>query len=124
MLDAPDLVRVQRLLGRGDAFDRISVPTQPMSDASGFADLGLPEASTIFSRAEEETLLGWLRAGVVTSEELRAKLQIVLEERRSYDPAATLTALRTHAPHATLYIDTVIHGPAAVATQVIAWLNL
>jgi hypothetical protein len=127
MLDAPDLVRLQRLLGRGDAFDRISVATSisaPLAgEAASFADLGVPEASSIFDAEEEATILSWLQRGAVTSEELRAKLQIVIEERRSYDPVATLTALRAHAPNTTLYIDTVTHGPAAAATQVLAWLN-
>jgi hypothetical protein len=128
MLDAPDLVRLQRLLGRGDAFDRINFPISTeeprLVDAERFTDLGLPEASTIFNTTEETTILNWVRHGIVTNAELRAKLQIVIEERRSYDPVATLDALRAHAPHATLYIDTVTYGPAAIATQVITWLNL
>jgi hypothetical protein len=124
MLDAPDLVRVQRLLGRGDAFDRIDLSTPFVGEATSFAALGLSEASAIFSAAEEETLLNWIRRGMVSSDELRAKLQIVIEERRSYDPVETLAALRSHAPHATLYIDTVSHDPVAVAAQVLAWLKL
>lgn len=124
MLDAPDVVRLQRLLGRGDAFDRIQVTNTSNHDATSFAALGLAEASTIFNAAEEATILSWLQHGIVTSDELRAKLQIVIEERRSYDPVATHDALRAHAPHSTLYIDTVSHGPTAVAKQTIAWLNL
>ncbi len=97
--------------------------TPNVRDAADFADLGLPEASTIFNADEEKTILSWLRDDIVTSDALRAKLQIVIEERRSYDPLATLEALRAHAPHSTLYIDTVTHGPAAVATQVISWIK-
>jgi hypothetical protein len=123
MLDAPDLVRVQRLLGRGDTFDRIDVSTPLVEEATSFAALGLSEAGAIFSTSEEETLLSWIRRGIVTSDELRAKLQIVIEERRSYDPVETLAALRSHAPRSTLYIDTVSHDPASVAAQVLAWLN-
>jgi hypothetical protein len=124
MLDAPDLVRLQRLLGRGDAFDRIQVASPSATDATTFAALGLPEASTIFDSAQEATILAWLQNGIVTSDELRAKLQIVIEERRNYDPVATYEALRTHAPQTTLYIDTVANAPAAVASQVIDWLKL
>jgi hypothetical protein len=113
-------------LGRGDAFDRISLttPANKSAEAASFADLGLPEGAAIFSTAEEQTLLGGVQRGIVSSDDLRAKLQIVLEERRSYDPAATLAALQTHAPERTLYLDTVTHDPNAVATQTIAWLNL
>ena len=126
MLDAPDLVRLQRLLGRGDAFDRITVAPAAIitGEASSFAHLGAPEASAIFNADEEATILSWLRHGVVTGDALRAKLQIVIEERRSYDPVATLEALRQHASQSTLYIDTLIHNPAAVANQTITWLNL
>jgi hypothetical protein len=123
MLDAPDLVRLQRLLGRGDTFDRINVAPLQVGEATNFATLGVPEASIIFDSAQETTILSWLQSGVVTSDELRAKLQIVIEERRSYDPVATLDALHSHVPKTTLYIDTVTHRPAAVATQVIEWLN-
>jgi hypothetical protein len=124
MLDAPDIVRLQRLLGRGDAFDRIQVAAGASVDATSFATLGLPEAGAIFSPAEEATILGWLQQGIVTRDELRAKLQIVIEERRSYDPVATYEALVAHAPQITLSIDTVTNPPAAVAGQVIAWLKL
>jgi hypothetical protein len=124
MLDAPDLVRLQRLLGRGDAFDHINMNAPAKSDALSFADLGLPAASDIFNTDEEATILSWLHKGTVTSDALRAKLQIVIEERRSYDPVATLAALQAHAPQATLYLDTVAHGPAAVAHQTIQWLHL
>jgi hypothetical protein len=124
MLDAPDLVRLQRLLGRGDAFDHIHVTAPAAGDATSFTDLGVPAASEIFNTAEEATILSWLHNGVVTSDALRAKLQIVIEERRSYDPVATLEALQAHAPQATLYLDTVAHGPAAIAHQTIQWLHL
>ncbi|MCC6456665.1 MAG: AAA family ATPase [Caldilineaceae bacterium] len=123
MLDAPDWVRVQRLLSRDDTFDRIDVSTPGVREADSFAALGLPEAGALFSATEEATLLSWIRRGIVTGDELRAKLQIVIEERRSYDPVETLAALRSHAARATLYIDTVSHDPAAVAAQVLTWLN-
>jgi hypothetical protein len=124
MLDAPDIVRLQRLLGRGDTFDRIATTTVAQQNATTFAALGLPEAATIFSPSEEATMLGWLHERSVSSDALTAKLQIVIEERRSYDPVATREALAVHAPEATLYIDTVTHSPAQVAEQTIRWLKL
>lgn len=124
MLDAPDVVRLQRLLGRGDAFDRITVATPAQGNATNFAELALPEASSIFTAAEEATILSWLHNGIVTADDLRAKLQIVIEERRSYDPVATLAALRAHAPQALLYLDTVRDDAAACAQQTYQWLKL
>jgi hypothetical protein len=124
MLDAPDIVRLQRLLGRGDAFDRIHVTAQRSDDATTFVELDVPAAGGIFGPQEEATILGWLQRGEVTADALRAKLQIVIEERQSYDPVATIAALRQHASDATLYIDTVRHAPTAVASQVLTWLNI
>lgn len=128
MLDAPDWVRVQRLLNRQDAFDRVAAapatdPARPMQETQGFAALGIPEAAALFSPAEEAAMLGWLRSGDVSAADLRAKLQIVVEERRSYDPAATLAALQQHAPARTLHLDTVALSAAAVAARILAWLN-
>lgn len=128
MLDAPDWVRVQRLLNRQDDFDQVNTTpaanaAAPLPAAQGFAALGIPEAATLFSPAEETILLGWLRRGDVSAADLRAKLQIVVEERRSYDPAATLAALRQHAPARTLHLDTVALSAQAVATRMLAWLN-
>lgn len=124
MLDAPDLVRLQRLLGRGDAFDHITVTSQSAGNGTNFAELGMAEAATIFNAADEAIILSWIQQGIVTIDELRAKLQIVIEERRSYDPAATLEALQIHAPQATVYIDTMKYGPPDVARQTLEWLKL
>jgi len=123
MLDAPDAVRVQRLLGRGDAFDRVQgyVPADH-DQAVDFARLGVPEAAALFTRDEEAMMLGWVARGAVTVADLVAKLKIVLEERRHYDPAATQTALRDHAPARSLIVDTVTHAPRDVAGRLSAWL--
>ncbi len=124
MLDAPDLVRLQRLLGRGDAFDQIQVASHAVAaEATSFAALGVAAAREIFSAAEEAIILDWLQRGEVTADALRAKLQIVIEERQNYDPVLTLAALRQHANEATLYIDTVQCAPPAVATQLLTWLQ-
>ncbi len=124
MLDAPDAVRVGRLLGRGDAFDRVQPDALPVLDqAADFADLGVPNAAALFSPAEEAHMLGWLARGEVTPADLAAKLKIVVEERRNYDPAATQAALRAHAGERALIVDTVAHPPAAAAHRLLAWLS-
>src|SRR5690606_21575174 len=81
LLDAPDRVRVQRLLGRNDAFDQVT-----LADA-GQARPGydLPEAAGLLPPAEVEQLVQWAVQQAIPPDELRAKLQIVAEERRNYD---------------------------------------
>lgn len=125
MLDAPDWVRVQRLLKRRDGFDRVAATpvTLGADQAQGLAALGIPEAAALFAPAEEAAMLGWVKSGEVTAADLRAKLQIVVEERRSYDPATTLAALQQHAPDRTLHLDTVALSPDAVVARIAAWLS-
>lgn len=126
MLDAPDAVRVQRLLGRGDAFDTIRVTSVTGGEAAGpetLADLGLPEAADLLSDEEAAELLAWVRAGLVRADDLRAKLGIVLEERRSYDPAATRSALETAGPRRALILDTVALSASEAAHAIAGWLR-
>jgi hypothetical protein len=62
-------------------------------------------------------------SGTITVEELRAKLQIVVEERRNYDPQAAIAYLKTHAPNRTLLIDTTQVAADVAAQQVVEWLR-
>ncbi|MFN8492679.1 MAG: AAA family ATPase [Caldilineaceae bacterium] len=126
VLNAPDVVRVQRLLGRNDAFDQIgnrNANPVPQTDLASFAALGLPEASALFNQAEEQRLLALVQPGEVTAEDLRAKLQIVVEERRNYDPAAAITILQSQAPDRTLVIDTTQNSPGEVVTQIMNFVK-
>jgi hypothetical protein len=108
MLDAPDSVRVRRLLGRQDSFDQIGVelPSSRSATDDRFSALGLPEANTLFSEYEAAELFDLVDRGEVSSQDLQARLRIVLEERQNYDPAATRRTLFDHAPERHLLIDT------------------
>jgi hypothetical protein len=123
MLDAPDRVRVERLLQRRDAFDRVAESAPVAAAAGSFAALGVPEAAELFTAPDEAAMLAWVASGEVDAAELAAKLRIVVEERRSYDPAATLAALDAHAAQRTLQIDTVTCAPDTAVDSVIRWLS-
>jgi hypothetical protein len=118
MLDAPDWVRIQRLLNRRDSFDQIAMPHETLESVQDFAALGVPEAADLFSPGEEQAMLAWVWRDEVSAAELRSALRIVVEERRNYDPAATLAA---HAPARSLHIDTLDLPPAAVADRLVEW---
>lgn len=118
MLDAPDAVRVARLLGRNDPFDRLGAA---MPVALGgkedvlWEDLGLGEAEHLFTPQERAALVNLVITGKVSADSLRSKVQIVVEERRSYDPVATRAALESHAGGRSLHICTTRHAPEVVA---------
>jgi len=104
MLDAPDAVRVVRLLGRSDPFDQIAAsepgathadaPDEALLEAAGLAG---EDGQKIFRTQERQTLIKLVQEGSVTVADLRAKVDIVLEERRNYDPTATRAPQRP--PH-------------------------
>lgn len=129
VLDAPDVVRVQRLLGRSDSFDQVTLTQEQTAvhhHVRRFADIGLPEADALFSPEEVATLLTRcvppVGQGNIAVEDLRAKLKIVTEERQNYDPQATLTTLQTLAANRTLLIDTTKVSAKAAATAIATWL--
>jgi hypothetical protein len=122
MLDAPDVVRVARLMGRNDPFDQLAAAPAPGATAQSFAALGVAEAVGLFTPAEEAALLQ-LAQTPAARDDLRRSLAIVAEERRNYDPAATRAALLHAAPERTLVVDTAAHDPAAVAQQILALLE-
>lgn len=129
VLHAPDLVRVTRLLGRSDSFDQIAPAggmTNPAVPQGSLADIGVTDGDALFTLAEVQTLLHLLvppwGAGTVAPEELRAKLQIVIEERRNYDPQAAITYLTQHVPARTFVIDTTITAADTAAQQIVNWV--
>ncbi len=123
MLDAPDAVRVVRLLGRGDPFDRIE-RILPDFGGAPFQALGLDDAAALFSNDEQTMLLGLVDSGRVSSADLRAKVKIVVEERRSYDPQTTRAALAEHAGERSLWIDTTQHSADDVARLIATHLGV
>jgi hypothetical protein len=119
-LEAPDTVRVRRLLGRGDAFDRAAaVPgtagdlTTALRDISG--------AEGVFSFDELEALAAMVEEGFSASDVV-AKVRIVVTERLNYDPVAARSVLERLAPKRSLFLDTSRLEPSEVASRVAAWL--
>ena len=122
VLDAPDVVRVQRLLGRNDSFDQVDLGSNGAAFADGqlnaFADLGLDNVDAIFASADEAQLLALVNSGQVGIDDLVAKLHIVIEERRSYDPVATRALIMDLAPFRSVVVDTTEHSPEGAATLI------
>ena len=118
-LNAPDLVRVRRLLGRADAFDQVQAST----DGEGLhAQLwALKGVDGVFSDVELTAIAALPQEGFAPADVL-AKARIVVSERRQYDPAAASAYLQTLPRERALIIDTVRRSPEQVAQEVRAWL--
>ena len=141
VLNAPDVVRVERLLQRQDAFDQVSedsggqrsvprgqrpVPSDDTPDATrhcssasdgGFRWEEVAEGQDLFTREEQDHLAALVSRGEVDSAELAAKIAIVAAERRNYDPYAAVEILRAAALDRTVVVDTTTHSPTEVAAK-------
>ncbi|EAW34654.1 AAA family ATPase [Lyngbya sp. PCC 8106] len=131
VLDAPNKVRLQRILKRNDAFDSVKTINSNSQNKSvdlekltSFAALGMSEASSVFNSTEEQEILGWVRDGSVTLKELQDKLKIVIQEQQNYDSVSTRLTLEEMAPKRTLVIDTTVYNPQQAASQILSYLKV
>jgi hypothetical protein len=124
LLDAPDAVRVVRLLGRHDPFDRVESHVTPFDGATlEAAGLAGEEAQRTFTPGEQRMLLELVERGAVAVQELRARVEIVLAERRNYDPVVTRAALEAYAGAHARLIDTTHQSASGAAAQIAASLR-
>jgi predicted ATPase len=125
VLHAPDGVRVHRLLRRSDSFDQVATFGKAglLAEEQGLSFPCLPEVQTLLTAAEQAALLALVQQGEVTMDELQAKLRIVIDERRNYDPYAAIDLLQEQAGERTLVVDTSLYEPQQVVTQVINQLR-
>jgi len=123
VLDAPDTVRLTRLLDRGDEFDMTAglPPADPQDLLEALQNI--THVGTVFSQSQLKTLAqiaqksGWL------AEEVAQKAAIIVQERRNYNPSAALDFLQQAVPDSRLCLVDTSRNPAnVVATRVISWL--
>ena len=114
VLHAPDVVRVERLLQRRDAFDQVA----GLEAGGGFRWEDAAEGRALFTQEEQDRLAALVRRGEVDGVELAAKVAIVAAERRNYDPHAAAEILRREAPDRTVVVDTTTHSPAEAAAAI------
>ncbi len=116
VLDAPDTVRVQRLLGRSDAFDHVHTGS---SSSSVMAQLeAIKGVQDVFSTAQLEQLA----VLQMDASEIVAKTKIVVTERQNYDPVTARDFLAQLPGKRVLYVDTTASSPQDVAGKIREWL--
>ena len=109
ILHAREITRLKRLLARQDAFDRVALSPLEVEKLQELAQ------GVLAPEELEEAL------ALAPAEEVLAKLKIVAEEKRNYDPEGPLRLLRDH-PRA-LVLDTEALDPLAEAQAVRAFLE-
>ena len=110
VLEAPVAVRLERLLGRREGFDRIAVRPE---EVARFREL----AGGVLEPGALDRLLG----RGYPLEQLVAKLKIVAEEQKNYHPEGPRRALA--GSERALFLDTAAQDPAAIAARVRTWLG-
>jgi hypothetical protein len=105
-LDAPDLVRVERLLGRNDQFDAVSHTS--LRQIAGLEQIFSP---TEIAQLEQ-----------IQHPKLEEKVKIVVTERQNYDPKAANGYLRGLPGNRVLYLDTTLEPPQQIAQHIKDWM--
>lgn len=114
-LDAPDTVRVSRLLGRGDAFDAVQSSS---SDASTLELLNAIDGiHAVFSNDQLASLATLPQA----PSEIAAKVSIVVTERQHYNPVTSNAFLKNLPSQRALYADTALEPAEMIAQRIATW---
>jgi hypothetical protein len=119
VLDAPDETRVERLLGRSDAFDSISSVNS--FDATLEQLQNIKGVEKVFSQHQLEKFANLEHHGL-TASEIVAKTKIVVTERRNYDPIEARDYLLQLDSKRVLYVDTTAAKPEIIAQRIMDWV--
>jgi hypothetical protein len=123
LLDAPDIVRLRRLLKRGDFFD--SATSQSKASSTDFASrlAAIPNIKTVFNRDALNQVIRLAQADQDLDEEIIQKSSIIAAERLNYDSQAAGSFLNDILPpERLLIIDTAAHLAHTVVEQIAGWL--
>ena len=124
VLDAPDMVRLTRLLQRGDAFDNATLKTSLAGHNMIAALLSIPNIDAIFDEAELRQISRVARANQRSIDDVVKKAAIIVEERRNYDSnTARVHLSSTLPPHRVMVVDTAAHTAEEIAVQVGEWVT-
>lgn len=124
VLDAPDTVRLSRLLRRGDTFDVVNVEPGAGRPGPVAALLAVPGVETVFDTGQIRQIMTGASAADIPVETVVEKLSIIVKERRNYDSVAARDYLSARLdPKRLLVIDTARRPANDVAAQAAEWLR-
>ena len=118
-LDAPNIVRLGRLVGRSDSFDWVAA-TRPQNTSFAEKLSSIRGVEEVFDLYE----VGHLEANAgVDDQALLNAVQIIVAEQQNYKSEDALAYLRTSLKDARLlYLDTSTLSVREVASKIEAWL--
>lgn len=123
LLDAPDIVRLSRLLTRADLFDRAASRNQanPADLVAGLA--AIPHIETVFNPDELNQIARLVQTDEALAEEIIQKAAIIVAERLNYDSQAAASFLNdTLPPERLVMFDTAAQPAQAVVERIAGWL--
>ena len=121
VLEAPDVVRLNRLLNRGDQFDVVESRPGTIDQSLMETFRSIPEIEAVFT-PQQLSQIAQIAADY-TSEEILKKVAIIVEERRNYDPEVSRDYLtQALPPQRVLVIDTTTAPPEGVVARIRGWL--
>ncbi|MFN8459766.1 MAG: ATPase [Anaerolineae bacterium] len=124
VLDAPDTVRLNRLLQRGDLFDTAGSGLSPSTQSLMETLQSVPHVTTIFSPEQLAQIARNSEAAQIPADEVVQKLSIIVKERRNYDSGAARAYLvKTLPPERVLVVDTSTQSAEAAAQKVAVYLR-
>jgi hypothetical protein len=127
VLDAPDTVRLNRLLQRGDIFDRTD--TTGSDSLVGRDDLAtllaVPRIEAVFNKTQLQQMVTAAQIAQIPINEVVQKVSIIVEERHHYDSGTARDYLTQTLPlRRVLAVDTSIHSVNEVVGKVADWLAM
>lgn len=124
VLDAPDRVRLARLVTRRDAFDRVQLQAPQAGQALAERLAAIAGIDAVFSVQELREIARTAQAEGWLPDDVLKKAAVIVEERRNYDSQAARDYLSgTLPPAQLLVIDTAAQPAAAIAAEVAQWLK-
>jgi hypothetical protein len=123
VLDAPDIVRLNRLLERGDVFDAKPIHTSLLGKNLIAALMSTPNIEAVFNEEELRQIAKVARAARLSTDTVLKTVAVIVEERRNYDPhAARVHLTHTLSSKQVLVVDTAAQSPEVVAQCMADWL--
>ncbi len=123
VLDAPDMIRLKRILKRSDAFDTTTITASLAGYNTIAAFKSVPDIEAVFSEEALRQIARTVRAADLSLDDVLKKMTIIVEERRNYDPSAARVHLsRLLPPERALVVDTAAYTAEEVAERIVNWL--